>query len=176
MTGHSPVPSSPQEGVSACPGCGLVLPEAAPSSHPYIGASGACWGLYGELLAREYSNAAYYGVHQLTVDTYAVQHPGVPERRSIQSVALHLMTLYLFLEKGTKISDGPKLHQRMAHRHSYYWLDPPSFSGRMNVADVLEARTAAEHHELARAWARDVWDAWAPHHSVVRAWVEQSLG
>ena len=36
-------------------------------------------------------------IHRLSVDTYAVQHPGVPERRSIQSVAVHLMCLCLVL-------------------------------------------------------------------------------
>jgi hypothetical protein len=144
-------------------------------THPHLGSTAACWALYGEILAREFNNAPYYGVHQLTVDTYAVQHPGVPERRSIQSVALHLMTLFLFLEQGSKLSDGPRLHQRMAHRHSYYWLEPPTYSGRMSVADVLEARDAAQHHKLVRAWAKDVWDAWTPHHSVVRGWAEQSL-
>jgi hypothetical protein len=42
--------------------------------------------VYGEMLAREYGDPAYFRVHQLTVDTYAVQHPGPRERRAIQSV------------------------------------------------------------------------------------------
>lgn len=159
-----------------CPGCGLVLPMSGGPTHRYFGASAACWALFGELLAREFSDAAYFSVHQLTVDTYAVQHPGVSERRSIQSVGLHLMTLSLFLQGVTDISEGPKLHKRvMVNRPAFYWLEPPQLSGRLTVADVLEARDAREHDELVRAWARDVWEAWAPHHSVVREWIGQSL-
>jgi len=59
------------------------------------------------VLAREYSEPAYFGVHQLTVDTYAVQHPGVAERRSIQSVALHLITLSLMVERGAIAAWSP---------------------------------------------------------------------
>ena len=57
-----------------------------------------CWALYGELLAREYSNQDY---------TYAVQHPGAPDRRTIQSLALHLITLCLALEEGLDPPEGP---------------------------------------------------------------------
>jgi hypothetical protein len=46
-------------------------------------------------------------VHPLTVDTYAVQHPGVPERRTSQSLALHLITLCLVIERGADPRDGP---------------------------------------------------------------------
>jgi hypothetical protein len=50
--------------------------------HPYIGSASGCWLLYSEVLAREYGDLRYAPAHQLTVDVYAVQHPGVPERRS----------------------------------------------------------------------------------------------
>ena len=32
--------------------------------------------VYGEVLAREYSDPSYVSLHRLTADTYAVQHPG----------------------------------------------------------------------------------------------------
>lgn len=127
-------------------------------------------------MAREFGNPAYFGVHQLTVDTYAVQHPGSPDRRSIQSVGLHLMTLGLFLHGDADVSAGPALHKRiMANRPDFHWLAPPPMSGRKTIADALEARSAREHEKLVREWARDVWEAWAPHHRMVREWVEQSL-
>jgi uncharacterized protein DUF5946 len=137
----------------------------------------ACWALFGELLAREFGDPGYFAVPQLSVDTYAAQHPGWRERRSIQSLGLHLMTLSLFLEGGADISEGPALVKRiMANRPVFEWLGPPRLSGGMTVADVLEARDAREHSRLVHAWARDVWDAWAPHHNVVRRWIEQSIG
>ena len=85
--------------MSACPGCGLDLPEHDGPTHAYIGASPACWALYGELLAREYGELRYPPSHRLTVDVYAIQHPGGGERRAIQSVAVHLMALCLVLER-----------------------------------------------------------------------------
>ena len=58
----------------------MLSPQPEAAKHPYIGASAECWALYGELLAREFQSPAYFRVHQLTVDSYAEQHPGSPER------------------------------------------------------------------------------------------------
>jgi hypothetical protein len=77
--------SVPGPETSPCPGCRLVLSDHDGPTHPYIGASPACWALYGWLIAREFNNPPYFSVHQMSTDTYAVQHPGVPERRTIQS-------------------------------------------------------------------------------------------
>jgi hypothetical protein len=86
------------EATEPCPGCGALVPDTDGPTHPYIGASPGCWAIYGEVLAREYREYAYPPVHRLTVD--AAQHPGVPSRGSIRSVALHLISLYLILERG----------------------------------------------------------------------------
>ena len=169
--------STPAAGTSGpCPGCGVVLPANDGPTHRYLGASAACWALYGQLIAREFTNAAYFAVHQMSTDTYAVQHPGVPERRTIQSVALHLMTLCLFLERGADPLDGSKLHKRMVGNPYFHWLEPPRPNGKMTVADVLRAEGPVEHRRLVAAWARAVWNAWASHHSIVRTWTEQTLG
>ena len=158
-----------------CPGCGLDLPASDGPAHAYIGASASCWALYGQLLAREFADPARFAVHQLTVDAYAVQHPGVPERRTKQSVGLHLLTLCLVLERGADPADGPRLHQRFAERPDWAWLDPPRPNGTLTVENVLEAATVAEHHARVRAWAADVWAAWEPHHETVRRWLDAAL-
>ena len=62
----------------ACTGCGALVPDTPGPTHRYIGASPQCWALFGEVLAREYSDFRYASVHQLTVDSYAAQHPGTP--------------------------------------------------------------------------------------------------
>jgi Family of unknown function (DUF5946) len=167
--------AQPNRDVSDCPGCGLALPIRRGPAHPYIGASPACWALFGEVLAREFGDPAYFRLHQLTVDTYAVQHPGAPERRSIQSIALHLMTLCLVVEDGADPREGPKLHKRLVGRVPFHWLEPPRPNGRITVADVVRARTPAEHERAVEAWARDVWAAWEPHHPTIRRWIEQAL-
>jgi len=170
----SPTLTRPRETV--CPGCGLALsarPEAP--KHAYYGASAECWALNGELLAREFQDPARFPVHQLSVDTYAVQHPGVPERRSIQSVGLHLMTLCLILEDGADPLHGPRLHKRFLGRPAFHWLEPPQPNGHLTVAYPLRSQSWEEHRDTVHAWARDVWDAWATHHHTIRSWIEQSL-
>lgn len=158
-----------------CPGCGLRAPVHHGPTHPYVVSSPACWAAYGEVLAREYQDQGYGALHQVTVDAYAVQHPGVPERRSIQSVALHLITLCLVMEDGADPQAGPRLHQRLAARASFHWLEPPRPNGSLTVADVAEATTAADHLRLVEAWARDVWQAWERHHAIVRHWIRVEL-
>ena len=162
---------------SPCPGCGLELPECDGPTHPYIGASPACWALYGELLAREYGELRYPPSHRMTVDVYAVQHPGLPERRSIQSVAVHLIALCLVMERGVATVKVRELMGRVLQTEpALEWLEPPSPNGSVTVRDVLASRDLAEHAANVERWARDVWDAWAPHHDQVHEWIGESLG
>lgn len=98
-----------------------------------------------------------------------------PLRRSVQSVALHLMTLGMVVERDLEPAAAPRLHRQMSHRPEFAWLDPPSMRGRKNVLDVLAARDADDHERRVRAWGADVWAAWSEHHDTVWGWVEQSL-
>jgi uncharacterized protein DUF5946 len=162
-------------GGAPCPGCGVVLPEYDGPTHPYIGASAACWELYGELLAYEYGELGYPECHRLTVDAYAVQHPGKRGPRSVQSVATHLSGLYLVLERGM---DGPQAtafkNRVVAAKPGFQWLMPPG-QGALTVQDVLLMRREMTHCDAVEAWGRSVWEAWELHHQTVRGWVEAAL-
>lgn len=158
--------------MSACPGCGLDLPAGDGPGHAYIGASPACWELYGELLAREYGELGYPSVHRTTVDTYAVQHPGEPERRTINSVCTHLIGLCLVLEHGLP----PERVRVLLHTpRDARWLEPPRPNGTLTVRHPLSADSAEEHERRVLEWAADVWAAWEPHHETVRHWVSPAL-
>lgn|SRR5512132_350817 len=163
-------------GEAPCPGCGVVLPESDGPIHPYIGANAACWALYGELLAAEYGELGYAECHRITVDAYAAQHPGRRERRSIQSVGIHLSGLYLVLERGV---DGPAAtalkNRVLATKPRFKWLNPPRPAGGLTVRDVLEMRKQMPHCDAIEAWGRSVWEAWELHHATVRDWVEGAL-
>jgi hypothetical protein len=163
-------------GGAPCPGCGVVLPEYDGPTHPYIGASAACWALYGELLAHEYADLGYPECHRLTVDAYAAQHPGTREPRSVQSVGTHLSGLYLVLERGF---DGPAAtalkNRVLAAKPRFLWLNPPHSDQALTVQDVLSMRREMRHCDAIEAWARSVWESWALHHEAVRDWVEGSL-
>jgi hypothetical protein len=154
-----------------CLGCGAFLPDKDGPSHPYLGASPACWAVYGEVLSREYGEYRYPSVHRLTVDAYSVQHPGTPSRRSIQSVAVHLVGLYLVLMRGfpaEKAIEG--MRRALRERQQFVWLPPPSSLGTRTILDVRNTTTLAKHEEAVKRWAESVWQAWSRHHETVRQW------
>ena len=78
-----------------CFSCGGCFERHEGPTHKYMLSSPGCWKAYGELLAREYGNPLLFGaVHRLTVDAYALQHPGNPsDRRATQSVWIHYVAL-----------------------------------------------------------------------------------
>ena len=92
-----------------CYGCGAMVENIAGQPHKYIGATQGCWNLYGEVLAKEYGEYEYFEhTHRLTVDTYAIQHPGQPGRQSTQSVNIHLISLYSVLIKNISGGEATK--------------------------------------------------------------------
>jgi hypothetical protein len=165
------------ESTSRCCGCGAhfpdpALPEAAPT-HPYILSSPGCWQAYGELLAREYQDPHYMRVHRLTVDAYAVQHPGVDTPQARNSVGIHLSRLLLLFERGWPIERAnASMVAITAKKHDYPWLSPPAAPGPLTVLHPLGATTPEEHADRVEQWARSVWTAWSEHHPVVRRWCE----
>jgi len=105
-----------------CPGCGRRFPGYSSPVHPYIGSSAGCWAVYGQLLEREYGEFGYPDVHRLTVDAYAAQHPGMPYRQSIQSVAIHLISLHLVLERGASAATVTQAIRAAVRRGGFKWL------------------------------------------------------
>lgn len=167
--------SSPTHDLEPCPGCGAVLPRSDGPAHEYIGASPACWAVYGTVLAKEYENADYWPVHGYTVDAYAAQHPGENARRQRQSVALHLVALCLAFEQGLGQQDLVRARRELARlRRDWPWFEPPPPSGwTLTVHDVARATDAAEHRRLVLEWAESVWQGWSRHHAAVRQWATQ---
>lgn len=145
----------------ACPGCGLWLTPRVGPTHAYIGASPECWAVFGLLLEKDYARYDRAS-HALTVDTYAVQHPGRPEPRSVRSVCFHLARLYMVLERGLDTARAPRPDLPDV------WLDPPTPNGALTVADVVSGGASVEE------WAADVWAAWEPHHETVNSWLDWS--
>ncbi len=160
---------------SACPGCGVVLDEFDGPTHPYIGASPACWAVYGDVLGREYGEFGYPEIHRLTVDAYAAQHPGMESRRASQSVAIHLIALHLRFDEGMSASEILRaIRTTVARGKSYEWLTPPSYADALTIVDVRGAADLEEHVSRVEAWGRSVWDAWATHHETVQRWASGS--
>ena len=148
-----------------CADCRAPVP-AVPGGpvHPYMGTSPGCWALYGEVLAREFSDPRSFVAHRLTVDAYAAQHPGRVDRRASQSVTIHLIALHLTLERGSDPSYVRRVLSATVERnqHQFPWMEPPASLGAVTVVDVLAAVSPEEHVATVRRWARAVYDAWAP--------------
>jgi hypothetical protein len=166
----------PEPEPTTCPGCGLVRASDARLTHAYIGASPACWELYGEVLAREYGAYATHVNHRVSVDAYAAQHPGTDGPQAMRSVAMHLMRLCLVYERGLPPAKGRGIGPRLiAQPPGVAWLEPPVDRGAITVADVAQAGGPDEHLLRVDAWGRAVWTAWSPHHATVRRWLDATL-
>jgi hypothetical protein len=157
------------ETLEICPDCRLALPRCSIGvTHAYLGASASCWALYGALLEREYSSPAYMAIHRSTVDTYAAQHPGKPEGRTIQSINVHLVGLYLTLERELHPDFVRRAIRRLAERKSdLRWLEPPANLGTITVADAIKAETPEEHRDVVLKWSGSVWAAWKEHRAEI---------
>lgn len=168
--------------LETCPGCQAQLPAIGSSAHPYIGASGACWDMFAALSHGGEPPLAPGPLNGLLVDAYAAQHPGVPSDQSIQSVAVHLLTLYGILSKQL----SPELaltirlkgvHERTPKHGRYQWLTPPDFQGSITVADVVAQPIPSARTELLTRYIEEVWTHWAAlHHNTIAAWFEQHVG
>lgn len=145
-----------------CYGCGAMVENIPGQPHKYIGASQGCWNLYGQILALEYTSFQYPSLtHRLTVDTYAIQHPGYPGKQSSQSVHGHLLSLYfIFMKNASGKEATDKINQFLSKAHVYSWLEPPVPNGTLTVSDVLKSGQINLHEKLVREWAEDVWNCW----------------
>ena len=156
--------------LEVCPGCGDRLPAIDGARHAYVGASSACWTRFAEWssMPPQWPSSP---LRRLAIDAYMVQHPGVPERRAIQSVGLHLVGLWLGLERDLPPGDLSSTLQRvMQHPPAWRWLDPPEPNGATTIGDVIAARAAAHEAGAVDAFVRGVWGAWSAHHDVVAGW------
>lgn len=124
----------------------------------------------GEYLARFYQHDLM-AARQYVVDAYACTHPDVSTRRGIQTTALCLMTMDLYLNCGQSVADGSLMHQEMmrAGASGFTALRRPPV-GSCPTYRVLAKHSGRDGAAVARGWAAAVWDAWAPHHAQVREW------
>jgi len=107
-------------------------------------------------------------VHSLTVDAYALQHPGQDSPPARNSANLHLASLYSYFVLGESISHLPRIKQVLTKQKAEFtWLEPPVQVSEITVADVKSARTASEHCELVKKWASYVFRSWEMHHPVI---------
>lgn len=145
-----------------CYGCGALVNDIAGQPHDYFGTTQGCWNIYGEILAKEYGEYGYPELtHRLTVDTYAIQHPGQPSRKSIQSVNIHLISLFYIFKRDFNGKEATqKMSQILSKEPVFEWLVPPIPNGKLTVNDVVQAVDKFDHEKRVKDWSENVWDCW----------------
>ncbi|MFL0671069.1 MAG: DUF5946 family protein [Erythrobacter sp.] len=144
-----------------CFACGGSFVAVAGPTHEYMLSSPGCWNAYGEVLAREYESPMLFGaVHRLTVDAYALQHPGdASDRRARQSVWVHYAALYLSLRNNVDRARIPSVMQKLTLR-TFPALPPAPAQFGVTLEDVL-AQGETNHVSAVKAWADCALKAWA---------------
>lgn len=152
-----------------CHICNAQIPDiqGPVSDHTYIPQSPGCWKLYTDVLAKEYGEWGYPDIHRLTVDCYAAQHPTLQSNaKSAQSVQVHLLGIYLWIENGMSSAQITKVIGDVVSKNKgeFRWIEPPKHLGGITIADVWKAIDLNEHKIIVNQWAHSVWDAWDDTH------------
>ena len=154
-----------------------MVPDTEGPTHRYMGSSPGCWEAFNVLLEMEYGDEGYWRSHQLTVDAWAVQHPGVESRVTLQSVAVHLFGLYMQLECGAREAERVRRHlvaRYKAGELERIWRPQGSDMGELTVLHMFETNTPEEYAQHAREWAQSAWDAYSEYHEMLRSWAQRS--
>ena len=153
----------------ACVGCGGLVPDIEGPVHRYMLAAPGCWAAYTGLLGGTLASVTLPEPHaSLTVDAYAVQHPGVPDPQTTQSVWVHLMTLHMALQRGWPPERLVEIRRVGADSaDGWPWLEPPPSMGDVTAIDVASGPPDTAPG-FVREWTEGAWAAWDRHHDAIR--------
>ena len=158
---RSRLSSVPMTEPTTCPSCGASV----------TGGAAGCQACFEELLARDFSDARYFSVHRLQVDTYSVQHP---ERYCAgrHGLVAHLGGLCSILEGGSSPAVGdPALHRWLSGGPRLERPTPPASRGAVTVLEAHRATDPASYAAAVRRWAQSAWQAYGDLQPLARQWV-----
>ena len=161
----------------SCFSCGAKALNIDGSCHEYMLASPGCYEMFNEVLEREYSDFRYSKAHHFTVDTYAVQHPGeLSNQKAINSVGIHLVSLFFLLEKGYEPEKGAEIKMEFAKFNKLNRVitpleRPKTFEG-LTIFDIWDNEKPESHYELCESWAKSSWQAWEKNHQMIEKWAD----
>ena len=157
---------SPRE-VVACIGCGRFVPDIEGPTHRYLESSPGCWAAYTALPYGGMAGPAVPPHSAMTVDAYAVQHPGRPGPSSTPSVWIDLAAMHLVLERGWPVDRLIEIRRTVADANDGWpWLTPPASMGGVGAIDVA-ATAAGDVAAVVRAWVEGAYGAWSGHHGAI---------
>lgn len=157
--------------LTKCVGCGAELKHVDGPTHAYMASSAACFAAFNTLLSFEYGCRDLKKINRLTVDTFAVQHPGENQsRQEIQSVGLHLARLGVQMDGLMPPAQTNAVMLDLGQfKSSLIYLAPPKkFS--ITVSDIAPFAGTEVHAAKVQEWAAATWDDWRDHHTYTREW------
>lgn len=161
-----------------CPGCGGLFAPMDGPTHRYMRSSPGCWHGFGQIIAAEFANDTLMGVHTLSVDCLAVQHPGDGSRQAIQSVGMHLARLVITHDQANQNRGLGKTRHAMQvfarHKASLPLLKAPA-RFTITVADIVPFVGAPSHADKIHQWANATLEDWREHHNTIREWANHAL-
>ena len=163
-----------------CFSCGAKTLNIEGDCHEYMLASPGCYEMFNEVLNKEYSGYKYFKAHHYTVDSYAVQHPGdISNQKAINSVGIHLVSLYFLFEKKYDITKSAQVKMEFAQFNKENTViqpieRPEKFKG-LTVFDIWDNEDPDKHFELCKKWAEDSWKSWGNYHETIEKWAHVFL-
>ncbi len=148
--------------------------------HQYMLAAAGCYEMFTEVLEKEYSDLVYAKAHHYTVDAYAAQHPGeITNKKAVNSIGIHLISLYFLFEKEFKVEKAAKIKMEFAQFNKSKIIvkpleRPERFSG-LTIYDVWDNENPIKHFELCKKWAYDSWKSWEKHHGIIENWANMFI-
>ena len=139
------------------------------------GGEAGCQEIFDGLLARDFSNVAYFAVHRMLVDTYALQHP---DRycASAKSLAAHLTGLCWLVEhSGSRAVGSEALRRWLNGGPQLEKPEVPSIRGWLTIGDLPQGEDPGAHAQAVDRWARSAWEAYSALHPLARQWIQQAL-
>lgn len=178
--------------IERCPGCAATFAPYSGATHPYIGASAACWHLHSAVLSgyppdeevlRDSSPLtvaadAYRappGPASLLLDAYAAQHHGEPSPKAIQSVAVHLLALHGVMSRQVDPSAALWVRQQAVRRKGvYHWLTPPPAEQALSLRHCFPSAGGVQVASRIEAYVGSVHAAWtAAHGAQLARWYDE---
>ncbi len=155
-----------------CFACGAKSLDVDGICHEYMLSSPGCWTMFGEIMAKEFSNEKYWRAHEFTVDAYALQHIGKKEdKRALNSVNIHLASLYTIFGEGKSYEHAAQYRKEFSQFYKgkdlLDWLEPPESFGQLTIFDSWNNENPDLHFEITEHWAKSVWESWAHQHDKI---------
>ncbi len=156
-----------------CPACGLLTPDNDGPTHAYMSPNAPCWAMYGEVLAREFSDTGYYRSHRLLTDAYCAHHSISSDRRARQSINIHLAGLMMHFEDGADAKTIVNFLRKAARVSEFAMLTIPSNGESVTIEAIFAATNVDEHSQEVDKYARKVFAYWQHEHPRIRALITE---